>query len=57
MGRRALRTRQEHARLVRGAGWLARVSMVMKRLVVGQPMRSDRVGETLLPKKIALPVF
>src|SRR3954452_2939924 len=27
------------------------------RLVVGQPMRSDRLGETLLPKRLALPVF
>lgn len=31
--------------------------MVMKRLLVGRPLRSDRLGETLLPKKIALPVF
>src|ERR1700722_2243593 len=28
-----------------------------KRLVVGRPMQSDRLGHTLLPKKIALPVF
>src|SRR5580698_5551924 len=28
-----------------------------KRLLVGTPMRSDRLGHTLLPKKIALPVF
>jgi hypothetical protein len=28
-----------------------------KRLFVGQPLRSDRLGETLLPKKLALPVF
>jgi len=28
-----------------------------KRLVVGRPMRSERLGETLLPKKLALPVF
>src|SRR3954467_2674719 len=27
------------------------------RLVVGRPMRSDHLGETLLPKKLALPVF
>jgi amino acid transporter len=31
-------------------GWL-------KRLVVGRPLRSDRLGEQLLPKRIALPVF
>jgi amino acid transporter len=29
----------------------------MKRLVVGRPIRSDRLGEQLLPKRIALPVF
>ncbi len=28
-----------------------------KRLMVGQPLRSSRMGETLLPKKLALPVF
>ncbi len=30
---------------------------LLKRGVVGRPVRSDRLGETLLPKKIALPVF
>jgi amino acid transporter len=30
---------------------------VFKRLLVGRPMRSAQLGETLLPKKIALPVF
>ncbi len=28
-----------------------------KRLLVGRPMQSDNLGHTLLPKKIALPVF
>jgi amino acid transporter len=28
-----------------------------KRLFVGRPLRSDRLGETLLPKRLALPVF
>lgn len=28
-----------------------------KRLVIGRPVRSDRLHETLLPKRIALPVF
>ena len=28
-----------------------------KRLLVGRPMQSDHLGHTLLPKKIALPVF
>jgi amino acid transporter len=34
--------------------WLTNVT---KRLVIGRPLRSDRLGETLLPKRIALPVF
>lgn len=29
----------------------------LKRLVVGRAVRSDRLGETLLPKRIALPIF
>src|SRR5215475_8882418 len=28
-----------------------------KRLLVGRPMQSERLGHTLLPKRIALPVF
>ena len=28
-----------------------------KRLVVGRPLRSDRLGETLLSKRLALPIF
>ncbi|WP_207394042.1 APC family permease [Actinomadura formosensis] len=28
-----------------------------KRLLLGRPLRSERMGETLLPKKLALPVF
>jgi amino acid transporter len=34
--------------------WLTDVA---KRLVIGRPLRSDKLGETLLPKRIALPVF
>jgi amino acid transporter len=30
---------------------------VVKRLLVGRPLRSSRLGETLLPKRIALAVF
>jgi amino acid transporter len=30
---------------------------ILKRLLVGRPLGSDRLHETLLPKKIALPVF
>jgi amino acid transporter len=31
--------------------------MTLKRLLVGKPMQSEKLGHTLLPKKIALPVF
>ncbi|AHI01407.1 APC family permease [Kutzneria albida] len=30
---------------------------VLKRLLVGRPLRSERLGDTLLPKWLALPVF
>jgi amino acid transporter len=33
------------------------VNDVAKRLLLGRALHSDRLGETLLPKKIALPVF
>ena len=33
------------------------ISNAVKRLLVGRPMRSEGLGETLLPKRIALPVF
>jgi len=29
----------------------------VKRLVLGRPFRTDRIGHTLLPKRIALPIF
>jgi len=33
------------------------ISGAAKRLVVGRPLRNEALGETLLPKKLALPVF
>jgi amino acid transporter len=33
------------------------LTSVLKRLVVGRPFRTDRLAHTLLPKRIALPVF
>ncbi|GAB2744550.1 APC family permease [Streptomyces bullii] len=33
------------------------MSISFKRLVVGRPLSSDRLGEQMLPKRIALPVF
>jgi amino acid transporter len=34
-----------------------KVGVAVKRLLVGRPQRSDRLAHTLLPKRIALPVF
>jgi amino acid transporter len=34
-----------------------KLSTVAKRLMLGRPVRSDRLSHTLLPKSIALPVF
>ncbi|GAA4898650.1 amino acid/polyamine/organocation transporter (APC superfamily) [Stackebrandtia albiflava] len=36
---------------------MVRPSSVVKRLLLGRPFRSDRLSETLLPKRVALPVF
>jgi amino acid transporter len=36
---------------------VAMVFGVVKRVLVGRPVQSDKLGHTLLPKRIALPVF
>jgi amino acid transporter len=36
---------------------VASTSTAVKRLLLGRPFRSDSLGHTLLPKRIALPVF
>src|SRR6266516_3608063 len=36
---------------------VASPTALLKRLLVGRPFRSDRLQHTLLPKRIALPVF
>ncbi|MGW4480366.1 APC family permease [Rhodococcus triatomae] len=36
---------------------MSKLSTAAKRLLVGRPFRSDKLGHTLLPKRIALPVF
>ncbi|WP_338675292.1 APC family permease [Streptomyces sp. SCSIO 30461] len=33
------------------------LTAVLKRLVIGRALRSDELGETLLPKRLALPIF
>ncbi|WP_044572871.1 APC family permease [Saccharopolyspora spinosa] len=36
---------------------MSKLATAAKRLIVGRPFRSDRLAHTLLPKRIALPVF
>ncbi|WP_196279257.1 APC family permease [Catellatospora vulcania] len=36
---------------------MARPTSLLKRLLLGRPFRSDRLQHTLLPKRIALPIF
>ncbi len=36
---------------------MSKLSTVARRLLLGRPFRSDRLSHTLLPKRIALPVF
>ena len=36
---------------------MSKLTELPKRILVGQALRSDRLNETLLPKRIALPVF
>src|SRR4029453_12953806 len=52
-----LRTYQDRDGLGCSAHSLGLVWELAKRLGVGRPLRSDRLGEQLLPKRIALPIF
>ncbi|WP_231155621.1 APC family permease [Streptomyces sp. CNZ748] len=36
---------------------MSKLTDVPKRILIGRALRSDRLGETLLPKRVALPVF
>jgi amino acid transporter len=36
---------------------VSKLGVAVKRILVGRPQRSDRLAHTLLPKRIALPVF
>jgi amino acid transporter len=36
---------------------VSKIATAVRRLVLGRPFRSDRLSHTLLPKRIALPVF
>jgi hypothetical protein len=55
-----LETRQNPAPRSAGAGWVRAVNRILhlpKRLLVGRPIRTELMGDQLLPKKLALPVF
>jgi hypothetical protein len=41
----------------RYASAVPKFATVTKRLLLGRPFRSDRLSHTLLPKRIALPIF
>src|SRR3954470_17548455 len=49
------RYRQTHVGLL--LALVSKLSTAARRLLIGQPFRSDRLSHTLLPKRIALPVF
>ena len=57
---RASRTRQDSPAApcarIRTEAW-PRTPAPSRALLLGEPLRSDRLGETLLPKRLALPVF
>ncbi|WP_232663362.1 APC family permease [Pseudonocardia sp. TRM90224] len=36
---------------------MSKLGVAVKRILVGRPQRSDRLSHTLLPKRVALPVF
>src|SRR5882757_3042186 len=50
-------SRQDHDIRISSGVNLCAVFEVLKRLLLGRPLRSARLGETLLPKWLALPVF
>src|SRR6478672_1641605 len=57
--RKTDRTWERYSREVIGIllDLVSKLSTAARRLVLGQPFRSDKLGHTLLPKRIALPVF
>ena len=57
MRTRALGTLPPSARLGLLLALVSKLSTAARRLVLGRPFRSDKLGHTLLPKRIALPVF
>jgi amino acid transporter len=57
-GRAASQRRAPHdVRTIAAVPSLSDLGQLPKRLVLGRPVRSDRLGESLLPKRYALPIF
>src|SRR3954468_13536098 len=66
-GRAAVRSAATHppdgggrgpgVRTIAAVPTLSDLGQLPKRLVLGRPVRSDRLGESLLPKRLALPIF
>ena len=50
----SVRRRVARGRIVRLVALLTRV---LKRLIIGSPVRSEQAGHSLLPKRLALPIF
>src|SRR5246500_734818 len=51
------RTKRYQARVGLPLALVSKLSTAARRLLIGRPQRSDRLSHTLLPKRIALPVF
>src|SRR5659263_248411 len=56
---RSARSPRRAGPLCAGLAWapVSDIADTAKRLLLGRPVRSDRLGHTLLPKRIALPIF
>ena len=55
--RRGARHGAGDVRTIAAVPSLSDLGQLPKRLVLGRPVRSDRAGESLLPKRLALPIF
>src|SRR3954451_851459 len=55
--RRSGRARPGPGRQALASGDVPQITDAFKRVLLGRAMRSDRLHETLLPKRVALPVF
>src|SRR3954469_7648047 len=51
------RQQPRRVRTIAAVPSMSALGQLPKRLVLGRPVRSDRLGESLLPKRLALPIF